>query len=169
MGNLHPSLTSFFFSLFNRTNEVGTQTIAPVRGGMSASVTISPSSMVVSVVTWSLCGRTGGVWHGAMPSVDVTVLLGISSAGSMSSCFMISSASMAWPGESEPGVAVRRPKGFDLDGYSLSQSVSVDLSPSYQFSLLVRKSWRLERRLSPAAWCAVGCLWPRSFPVYHWV
>lgn len=40
-----------------------------------------------------------------MPSVDVRVLLGISSACSMSSCFMISSASIAWPGESEPGVA----------------------------------------------------------------
>lgn len=45
----------------NQTNEVGAQTIAPVSGGMSASVTISSSSMVVSVVTWSLCGRTGAV------------------------------------------------------------------------------------------------------------
>lgn len=77
----------------------------PVNGGMSVSVTISPSSMVVSEVIWSLCGNTGSVWHGVMPSVDVRVLLGISSACSMSSCFMISSASIAWPGESEPGVA----------------------------------------------------------------
>lgn len=86
--------------------------MAPVSGGMSASVTISSSSMVVSVVTWSLCGRTGAVWHGAMPSADVRVLLGISSAGSMSSCFMISSASIAWPGESEPGVAGHKWRSF---------------------------------------------------------
>lgn len=52
----------FFLVFFlNQTNEVGAQTIAPVSGGMSASVTISSSSMVVSVVTWSLCGRTGAV------------------------------------------------------------------------------------------------------------
>lgn len=85
--------------------------ILPVSGGMSASVTISPSSMVVSEATWSLCGKMGAVWHGVMPSVDVRVLLGISSACSMSSCFMISSASIAWPGESEPGVAEHKLRG----------------------------------------------------------
>lgn len=77
----------------------------PVNGGMSVSVTISPSSMVESELIWSLCGNTGAMWHDVMASVDVRVLLGISSACSISSCFMISSASMAWPGESEPGVA----------------------------------------------------------------
>lgn len=77
----------------------------PVNGGMSVSVTISPSSMVESELIWSLCGNTGAMWHDVIVSVDVRVLLGISSACSISSCFMISSASMAWPGESEPGVA----------------------------------------------------------------
>lgn len=77
----------------------------PVSGGMSVSVTISPSSMVVSELIWSRCGSIWTVWQGVIPSLDVTVLLGISSAGSMSSCLMISSASTAWPGESEPGVA----------------------------------------------------------------
>lgn len=37
-------------------------------------------------------------------SLDVAVLVGISSTCSISSCFTISSASTAWPGESEPDV-----------------------------------------------------------------
>lgn len=81
--------------------------VVPVSGGMSVSVTISPASTVGSEVICSLSGNIGAAWHGVMPSVDVRVLLGISSACSMSSCFMISSASIAWPGESEPGVAAR--------------------------------------------------------------
>lgn len=35
--------------------------VVPVNGGMSVSVTISPSSMVVSEVMWSLCGKIGAV------------------------------------------------------------------------------------------------------------
>lgn len=110
--HLTPSLSHCYPEWFKEVPEIKRMSLRPkvsmaipVNGGMSVSVTISPSSMVVSVVIWSLCGNIGAVWHGVMPSVDVRVLLGISSAGSMSSCFMISSASIAWPGESEPGVA----------------------------------------------------------------
>lgn len=79
----------------------------PVRGGIS--VTISPSSTSGSGVARGGC--CGGGANGAgvtedrtMPSVDAGVLVGISST-TVSSCFMISSASGACPGEPDSGVA----------------------------------------------------------------
>lgn len=146
--------------------------IIPVNGGMSVSATISPSSMVVSQVIWSLCGNIGAVWHGVMPSVDVRVLLGISSACSMSSCFMISSASIAWPGESEPGVAEYKRR--ELQQNSQANITLLDkylrvffFCLFYQFLLLVRKSWRLGRRWSQAGWCVVGCLPPQQGSLFY--
>ncbi len=74
---------------------------SPVSGGISASVTISPSSTDVS--TWgSGLGFSAGSKVRSRPSV--VVLVGVSSSCSMASCFTISSASTACPGESEPAV-----------------------------------------------------------------
>lgn len=75
---------------------------SPVSGGMSASVTISPSSTGVST-RGSGRGFSAGSKVRSRPSV--VVLVGVSSSCSISSCFTISSASTAWPGESEPVVA----------------------------------------------------------------
>lgn len=78
-------------------------TFSPVKGGMSASVTISPSSSAASVGSRGLGFSAGSNVMSLL--LSVVVLVGVSSSCSMSSCFTISSASTACPGESEPDVA----------------------------------------------------------------
>lgn len=139
--------------------------IIPVNGGMSVSVTISPSSMVVSQVIWSLCGNIGAVWHGVMPSVDVRVLLGISSACSMSSCFMISSASIAWPGESEPGVAEYKSQELSVH-FGCSKNFQSNITLGFtSFCCWWEKveDWREDGAKQGGAWWAAWLLYRRFY------
>lgn len=76
-------------------------------GGRSAS---SSSSTASGDASGTCGGRRGGscdtpelkLLVAERSGVDVAVLVGVSTACSMSSCLTISSASMAWSGESEP-------------------------------------------------------------------
>lgn len=94
----------------------------PVSGGRSAS----SSSFTASGDASGMCGgRSGGSCDtlelklevAERSCVDVAVLVGVSTACSMSSCLTISSASIAWSGESEPEEAERQPHWSDLLRY----------------------------------------------------
>lgn len=91
----------------------------PVSGGRSAS---SSSFTASGDASGMYGGRSGGSCDtlelklevAERSCVDVAVLVGVSAACSMSSCLTISSASIAWSGESEPEEAERRPRLSDL-------------------------------------------------------
>lgn len=94
----------------------------PVSGGRSAS----SSSFTSSGEASGVCGgRRGGSCDtlelklevAERSCVDVAVLVGVSTACSMSSCLTISSASIAWSGESEPEEAERQPQSSAVPPY----------------------------------------------------